>query len=52
MWKKDQKAMFQLTCDRPTDGQTDTPSYRDARTHLKTLEKECNAHTLAVDQEI
>ena len=22
--------------DRPTDGRTDTPSYRDARTHLKT----------------
>ena len=23
--------------DRPTDGQTDKPSYRDARTHLKML---------------
>ena len=31
---------FQLKCDRPTDrstdGRRDTPSYRDARTHLKT----------------
>jgi len=27
---------FQLVCDRRTDGPTDTPSYRDARTHLKT----------------
>ena len=43
MWKKDRKAMFQLTCDRPTDGRTDgwtdgrtdTPFYRDARMHLK-----------------
>ena len=24
-----------MTRDGPTDGQTDTPSYRDARTHLK-----------------
>ena len=27
---------IQLACDRPTDRRTDTPSYRDARTHLKT----------------
>ena len=25
---------IQLACDRPTDRRTDTPSYRDARTHL------------------
>ena len=24
--------------DRPTDGRTDTPSYKDARTHLKKTE--------------
>ena len=34
---------FQLVCDLPTDGRTDgrtdTPSYRDARTHLKTYKK-------------
>ena len=27
---------FQLVCGQPTDGWTDTPSYRDARMHLKT----------------
>ena len=26
---------FQLVCDGQTDGRMDTPSYRDARTHLK-----------------
>ena len=25
--------------DGPTDGRTDTPSYRDARTHLKRMDK-------------
>ena len=29
------KTMFQLMCDDPTDGRTDTRSYRDARMHLK-----------------
>ena len=28
--------------DRPTDGRTDTTSYRDARTHLKTCELNIN----------
>ena len=27
--------------DRRTDQRTDTPSYRDARTHLKIVQKEC-----------
>ena len=33
--KKGTFAWFQLVCDRLTDGRTDTPSYRAARTHLK-----------------
>ena len=42
---------IQLVCDRPTDGRTDgptdgrtdIPSYRDARTHLKTCIREQSA---------
>ena len=31
-------ARFQLVCDGSTDRRKDTPSYRDARSHLKTRE--------------
>ena len=30
-------ALFNSITDGPTDGRTDTPSYRDARTHLKMV---------------
>ena len=32
-------SMFEKTGGRLTDGQTDIPSYRDARTHLKSVDK-------------
>ena len=34
--------------DGPPDGQTDRPSYRDARTHLKTAPTKISDSTLAV----
>ena len=35
-WNLAYFSKIQLECDLRTDGRTDTPSYRDARTHLKT----------------
>ena len=45
---------IQLVCDRPTDGRTDgwtdTPSYRDARTHLNSCYRviNCNCNKRAL----
>ena len=35
--------------DRPTDGQTDRPSYRDARTHLKMIGSGVGGIELVID---
>ena len=34
-WNSAHFSEIQFVCDLPTDGRTDTPSYRDARTYLK-----------------
>ena len=40
-----------IPMDGPTDRQTDTPSYRDARTHLKIFKEEDELLNLNLQQE-